>query len=58
MDKRGFIVDHSTINRWVVHYSSQLERHSVRKKHSLERDGVWMKHTSKLKANGNIFTAL
>ena len=26
MKERGFEVDHSTINRWVVHYSPQLER--------------------------------
>jgi transposase-like protein len=25
MAKRGFSVDHSTINRWVIHYSPQLE---------------------------------
>jgi len=25
MQERGFSVDHSTINRWVVHYSPQLE---------------------------------
>jgi transposase-like protein len=25
MQERGFSVDHSTINRWVIHYSPQLE---------------------------------
>ena len=25
MQERGFSVDHSTINRWVLHYSPQLE---------------------------------
>ena len=25
MHERGFSVDHSTINRWVLHYSPQLE---------------------------------
>ncbi len=25
MEERGFSVDHSTINRWVVHYAPQLE---------------------------------
>ncbi len=25
MAERGFHVDHSTINRWVVHYTPQLE---------------------------------
>jgi len=24
MEERGFTVDHSTINRWVIHYSPQL----------------------------------
>ncbi len=26
MKERGFDVDHSTINRWVIHYSPQLEK--------------------------------
>ena len=26
MAERGFSVDHSTINRWVIHYSPQLEK--------------------------------
>jgi len=26
MNKRGFTFDHSTINRWVVHYSPHLEK--------------------------------
>ncbi len=25
MQERGFSVDHSTINRWVIYYSPQLE---------------------------------
>ena len=25
MHERGFSVDHSTINRWVLHYAPQLE---------------------------------
>lgn len=24
MQERGFYVDHSTINRWVIHYAPQL----------------------------------
>ena len=32
MQERGFSVDHSTINRWVLHYSSQLEAAFRRKK--------------------------
>jgi putative transposase len=30
--KRGLNVDHSTINRWVIHYSPQLEE-TFRKRH-------------------------
>ena len=26
MEERGFTVDHSTVNRWVIHYSPQLEK--------------------------------
>ena len=34
MQERGFSVDHSTINRWVLHYSPQLEAaFRVKKKH-------------------------
>ena len=32
MDERGFTVDHSTINRWVVYYSPQLEKEFRKKK--------------------------
>jgi len=32
MHERGFSVDHSTINRWVLHYSPQLEAAFRRKK--------------------------
>ncbi len=32
MSERGFYVDHSTINRWVVHYSPQLEAAFQKKK--------------------------
>ena len=32
MAERGFTVDHSTINRWVVHYAPQLEQAFCRKK--------------------------
>ena len=34
MQERGFEVDHSTINRWVVHYTPQLEKvfHNNKKK--------------------------
>ncbi len=32
MQERGFSVDHSTINRWVLHYSPQLDAAFRRKK--------------------------
>jgi len=32
MQERGFSVDHSTINRWVLHYSPQLKAAFRRKK--------------------------
>ncbi len=32
MEERGFSVDHSTINRWVVKYSPQLEEAFRKKK--------------------------
>lgn len=44
--KRGLKVDHSTINRWVIHYSPQLEE-SFRKRYkrpvgeSLRMDEEW-----------------
>ena len=32
MEERGFSVDHSTINRWVVHYAPRLEKAFRREK--------------------------
>lgn len=32
MKERGFHVDHSTINRWVIHYTPQLEEAFLKKK--------------------------
>jgi len=32
MQERGFVVDHSTLNRWVVHYTPELEKASHNKK--------------------------
>ena len=38
MAERGFEVDHSTVNRWVVHYSPLLEKaFQVRKKRPGDR---------------------
>ena len=50
MAERGFSVDHSTINRWVLHYSPQLEAAFRRKK---KRLGVrWRMDESYIKVNG------
>ena len=63
MQERGFDVDHSTIHRWVVHYSPQL----VQKFRSIKRKprGRWRlddrsagRTTSRLKENGSITTEL
>jgi putative transposase len=32
MQERGFPVDHSTINRWVIHYTPQLNKSLLNKK--------------------------
>jgi len=50
MQERGFSVDHSTINRWVLHYSSQLEAAFRRKK---KRSGNrWRMDESYIKVKG------
>jgi putative transposase len=63
MQERGFDVDHSTIHRWVVHYSPLL----VQKFRSIKQKpaGRWRlddrnagRTTSRLKANGTITTEL
>ena len=59
MLERGVLVDHSTINRWVIRYAPQLEL-EFRKKHikgKLELVGAWMKHIFSLKGNGVICIA-
>jgi transposase-like protein len=50
MAERGISVDHTTVHRWVVHYSPELLEHFNRRK----RSGIWMRLTSKSEANGNI----
>ena len=55
MEERGFFVDHSTINRWVVHYSPQMEKAFRQKKIVSAIAGGWTRRTSKLKVNGNTF---
>ena len=50
MAERGFSVDHSTINRWVLHYSPQLEAACSRKKKYI---GVrWRMDESYIKVKG------
>jgi transposase-like protein len=50
MAERGFSVDHSTINRWVLHYSPQLEAAFRRKK---KRIGIrWRMDESYINGKG------
>jgi len=50
MQERGFSVDHSTINRWVLHYSPQLEAAFRRKR---KRAGNrWRMDETYIKVNG------
>ncbi len=50
MQERGFDVDHSTIHRWVIHYSPQL----VEKFHSKKRkpSGRWRLDETYIKVKG------
>ncbi len=50
MAERGFSVDHSTINRWVLHYSPQLEAAFRRKKK--RTGGRWRMDESYIKVKG------
>ncbi len=50
MKERGFEVDHSTIQRWVVHYAPQLEKAFYKKK---KRPGVrWRLDETYIKVKG------
>ena len=50
MQERGFSVDHSTINRWVLHYSPHLEAAFRRKK---KRTGIrWRMDETYIKVKG------
>ena len=50
MKERGFEIDHSTIQRWVVYYASKLERAFQSKK---KRVGDrWRLHETYIKVNG------
>ena len=56
MLERGVHVDHSTVNRWVIKYSPQLEEAFHRRKRPVWVAGGWTKRTSRSKVNGTIFT--
>ena len=50
MAERGLVVDHSTLNRWVVHYAPKLEKAFHKKK---KRPGVrWRMDETYLKVRG------
>jgi putative transposase len=50
MEERGVEVDHSTINRWVIKYSPQLEEAFHRRKHSVGRS--WRMDETYIKVKG------
>jgi transposase-like protein len=50
MAERGFSVDHSTINRWVLHYSPQLDAAFRRKKKRV--GGRWRMDETYIKVKG------
>ena len=50
MQERGFAVDHSTVNRWVIHYSPQLEATFRRKKKRV--GNRWRMDESYIKVKG------
>lgn len=50
MEERGFSVDHSTINRWVVHYAPQLEQNFRQKKR--KPCGRWRLDETYIKVKG------
>lgn len=50
MEERGFDVDHSTLNRWVIHYAPQLERAFRQKKK--RNGGRWRMDETYIKVKG------
>ena len=54
LEERGVTIDHATINRWVVKFSSILERKFRKYKKKCSKAGAWMKPTLRLKGNGTI----
>src|SRR5262245_64392770 len=57
MQERGVSVDHATINRWLLKYSSQLEEAFHRRKHPVEAAGAWARPISASKGSGAICIA-
>ncbi len=51
MHERGFTVDHSTLNRWVLHYSPQLDAAFRRKKNRVGKR--WRMDETYIRASGN-----
>ena len=49
--ERGLIVDHSTINRWVIHYSPQLED-TFRRRHKRPTGISWRMDETYIKVKG------
>ena len=49
--ERGLIVDHSTINRWVIHYSPQLED-TFRRRHKRPTGISWRMDETYIKVRG------
>lgn len=48
MAERHVSVDHSTVNRWVIHYNPQLEER-FRKKHKVQTNISWRMDETYLK---------
>ena len=54
MEERGVEGDHSTINRWVIKYSPQLEENSIAANVLCGRVGAWTKPILKSRGSGGI----
>jgi putative transposase len=54
MGERGVKVDHATLNRWVIDYSSLIAAEAKNTIVPLRHPGGWMKPTLRSKANGFI----
>ena len=47
MAERGIKIDHSTLNRWVVHYAPKLEKAFHKKKNDQVIAGEWIDPASR-----------